>query len=452
MSSIMSLIDVEARVLQRPLDLIRRHPGDASLVLMLAAGLAGAYSQWVLPARHGGEMWNLAWNLADHSAFANPFTTLDTGPAASNPPLAPLITAGLIRVFRVPFLIYVSSSLLSILANALSAALLPKLSRVFFGDIIPGVLAAVLWLFSMQVIPGWDTNYTAAGLISFACLTASLVGNETRHPKTLSFVAGVLAAALCLLNPASMLIWVPWIAYLLWRMGIYNRGAMKACGAIVGVAFIVVAGWCMRNHRAIGAFVIRTGMGIELYVSNNDCAQPTIMEEEVNGCFRKLHPNSNVQEAREYRRLGEVQYNKVRTEDAIVWIRAHPSRFAELSWARFLGFWFPAGDSIPNGFAFQEDFGVHDYMRKWNSREHRIACAMSIGTALSLLGLAFMVHERRPVAWFVVTSMALYPLMYYVTIGDVRYRYPTLWVTLLPAGYFLTKILGVSDPHATQTV
>jgi hypothetical protein len=30
--------------------------------------------------------------------------------------------------------------------------------------------------------------------------------------------------------------------------------------------------------------------------------------------------------------------------------------------------------------------------------------------------------------------------MYYLIVSDPRYRYPILWLTLLPAGYFLSRL------------
>jgi len=44
--------------------------------------------------------------------------------------------------------------------------------------------------------------------------------------------------------------------------------------------------------------------------------------------------------------------------------------------------------------------------------------------------------ERRHL--FVLFVLFIYPLMYYVVVSDVRYRLPVLWLSLLPAGYFLT--------------
>jgi len=440
----------EERCLAKLLDLIRRHQDDAPLILLFAAGIVGAYTQATLPARHGGEMWNLAWNLADHGTFANPFSPLKTGPTASNPPLAPLLTSALIRIFRAPFLIYMSSALLSILANAFSAALLPRLSRVFFGDAVPGIFAACLWLPTMQVIPGWDTNYTSAALIYFACLTASILGSGADSKWGASVGAGVLAAALCLLNPSTLLVWFPWLVYLYVRFGIRSRRAVQSIAIILSIAFIASAGWAHRNQRALGSFVIRTRLGSVLYVSNNDCAQPTILQEEMSGCFHSFDPNASIAEAEKLQQLGEIRYDKLRESNAMEWIRTHPGRFAKLAWARFVFFWFPKADSIPSVFSFGENFGDRDYMEQWQNRERRVAYAISASTLLSCLGLALMLHARLPVVWFVIVSLGLYPLMYYVIIADVRYRDPVLWISLLPAGYFLTRLFDRGNPSSLR--
>ncbi len=429
------------RLVTRLPDLIRRHHKDAPLILFLAAGVIGVWSQGSLPARRGGEMWNLAWSLADQGRFADPFNSMHTGATASNPPLAPLITAILIRIFRTPFLVYLSSALLSVLANAVTAALLPRLSWILFDDIVPGVVGGALWMMMMHVIPGWDTNYTAMGLVYFACLTRSIFvpGEAYSWPKTIS--AGALAGALCLLNPASLLIWLPWLIFVATSAGLSERRNTAASVTIVAVMCAVVSVWCVRNEYAIGAFSIRTGLGIELYVSNNDCALPTILQEEINGCFQAHHPNTNLMEAREFERLGEVAYNKARTADAVVWMRAHPGRFAQLTLARFRDFWFPLWARIPSGYAFPDNFGIPDYMARLHRRELRICISIWLATILSFFGLVRMLRERQPAVWFLLASLTLYPLVYYITIADIRYRYPLLWLTLMPAGYFVCALI-----------
>ena len=48
--------------------------------------------------------------------------------------------------------------------------------------------------------------------------------------------------------------------------------------------------------------------------------------------------------------------------------------------------------------------------------------------------------RRVPAAWFLLTVAAIYPLLYYVVVSDVRYRYPVLWLSLLCAGYLLSEL------------
>jgi hypothetical protein len=69
------------------------------------------------------------------------------------------------------------------------------------------------------------------------------------------------------------------------------------------------------------------------------------------------------------------------------------------------------------------------------------AVAIWILTILSVPGLIGMVRRRVPATLYVLTVLLLYPLMYYVVVSDVRYRYPVLWLSSLPAGYCLQALL-----------
>jgi hypothetical protein len=58
------------------------HQADASVAAFLAAGLAGLISLALTPPNAGSEMVSLANNIAAHVTFANPFSSLATGPTA----------------------------------------------------------------------------------------------------------------------------------------------------------------------------------------------------------------------------------------------------------------------------------------------------------------------------------------------------------------------------------
>ena len=411
-----------------------------SLALFVAACVVGVSSQVILPARAGAEMWDLARSIAYRGTFADPFMVLATGPTAVNPPLYPLILAGFVKVLQKMSLAYYMAVLGCILVNAVTATLLPRVALVFFGDAIPGIAASILWLATMQTIPGWDTNYTVLGLIVFCLVTAPVLRME-RSAGWRACVGGLVAGCLFLLNPSTMLVTFPWIGYLLWRTRARLRSAFIYCGIIVFMTSLFVMGWGARNYVELGGFVTRTNLGFTLYASNNNCAEPSLIKEELSGCYGASHPNENLREAQLLQRIGEIQYDHLRVADTRTWMKANPAKFLQLTGARFVEFWFPATEVIPEGQGgFISIFGISGYAQRWVAQQNRIAYCMWLVTALSLPGVVLMVRRREAVAVYILTVSVIYPLMYYIVVSDMRYRYPVLWLSLLPAGYLVREV------------
>jgi hypothetical protein len=416
---------------------IREHQSEVSFSLFLAAGLIGVCSQALHPADAGGEMMALAQNIAHQGTFANPFQSLPTGPTAVNPPLYPMLVAGLIKLLPFPILVYGITVLGSVLTNAITAVMLPRISMVFYGDMIPGVIASILWLMTMQSVPGWDTNCTVAGLLLFCFFTSSSL-EVARVLDRSAILAGVAAGLLFLLNPSSLLIAVPWAVFLFWRAKSDLHQRVKYCSVILVVLCLFIVGWGIRNYLQLGAFVVRTNLGMTLYASNNDCAESTMFRDELHGCYQSHHPNVSVGEAALLSRMGEVHYDRKRMADAWNWIRANPAGFVKLTRKRVLEFWFPAAEIIPIGPShFANNHVFPEWVRNWVRQQNAIAYAIWIVTGLSVPGLILMVRRREAVTLFVLAVLAIYPLMYYVVVSDMRYRYPVLWLSLLPAGYFI---------------
>ncbi len=389
-----------------------------SFTLFVAGGLIGLLNMGLLPVPFGWgfEMVTLATNLANHGTYANPYSVLDTGRTAAYTPLYPLYLSVLMRALRNPDLVTLAATIGNILINAIIGASLPRVSWHFLRNVEAGVVAGIFWLLSVQLMPDWDASYTAAGLILFCMYTAVTVG-KTRYglPAVLS---GLMAGALFLLNPSSMIVFLLWIAYLvMFRKPSFKRTAIYA--SIVLALFAIIAfGWGYRNERQLGKFVVRTNLGIALYASNNDCASSSLFDEENDNCHEAYHPNTNLQEAQLVRSLGEVAYDSLRSADAKSWARNHPRRFLILTAGHFRDFWFPAAAGHP----------------------YKIAMIW-LGTLLSIPGLVLMIRKRLDVTFFLLAVFVLYPLMYYLVVSDVRYRYPILWLTLLPAGFCCDALL-----------
>ncbi len=407
-----------AAISSEPDPIIAARIASVSFALFVAGGVIGLLNMMLMPVPFGWgyEMVTLATNLANHGTYANPYSVLDTGLTAAYTPLYPLFLSLLMRVFRNPDLATLAATVANILINCLSAACLPRVSWLFFRSVRPGVVAGILWLLSAQLMPDWDASFTMAGLILFCIFTAVTIGQ--RISPFFAVLGGLFAGALFLLNPSSMIAFLPWIAYLLAFRRASLRQTVIYSSVVLSLFALIAFGWAYRNYRQLGKLAVRTNLGIALYVSNNECASPSLFDEQRDNCHEAYHPNTNLQEAQIVRRLGEVAYDRLRNADAKAWMRAHPARFLSLTACRFRDFWFPEAAGHPYKMAI-----------------------IWFATLLSIPGLIVMARQRMQVITFLFAVYALYPVMYYVVVSDVRYRYPILWLTLLPAGLFVDVFL-----------
>lgn len=376
----------------------------AARILFVCGLLAGVYEFRVHPEDfgfgRGYEMASIARSLVATGTFGNPFEPFITGPTASNPPLYPLLLAGLLKAFGPVGTVW-AAALLNIFLNAAIAAALPRLSQVVFQRDLPGVLAGAFWVFSMRLTPQWDTTMTIAGIIAF-CLISARSGS--------ALPAGIVGGAVSLLNPAGALIFGPWILYL--------RRSWRYVAAVVGIVAACNVPWVIRNYRAFGSPVLRTNFGYTIQSSNNDCARSSLYANSLVGCYQRTHPAGDAGAARLMSELGEVRFDRLRASEAFEWIRTHPDRFRSLTLARFVEFWFPDPNIAP-----------------------RAAYWIWVVTALSIPGIIWMARRREPVTLYFLAVWLLYPLMFYIVVTCDRYRYPMLWTSLLPAGYFVSRLL-----------
>lgn len=263
----------------------------------------------------------------------------------------------------------------------------------------------------MRIIPSWDTSFTVAGLLVFCTFSSSSLGKGKRLISSLA--AGAIAGLLFLANPSTLLIVAPWIAYRI----ICRKVTLRQAAILLATLLLVMSTWIVRNYLQFGAFVVRTNLGFTLYASNNDCAESSLIAEGLHHCYASYHPNASLSECQLLRSIGEIASDRKRTADAESWIKTHPAKFRLLTVERFRDFWFPPLNEAP----FQ-------------------AVVISLITVLSIPGLVLMIKRRERVTLFVLTVLLIYPLMYYVVVSSTRYRYPVLWLSLLPAGYFLWRI------------
>lgn len=365
---------------------------------------------------YGYETGRIARSIALGHGFANPFET-DTGPTAWEAPLYPYLTAGIFKLFG----IYTHASAFVMLAlNSLFSALtcIPIffIARQTFGSRV-GRWSAWFWalcpytmFWAVKWI--WETSLSALLLALIFWLTLEI---SRSAPWRRWAMFGALWGVAALTNTA-LVAFLPvaggWLAYRLAR----GRQRWLLPAALSAVIFWGTIGpWIIRDYEVFHKFIfIRSNFGAELRMGNAPDAEGIWLWYS--------HPTTNVLQFKEYQRLGETAYVAERKQEALDFIRAHPGRFAVLTFRRFVYFW----DDTPQG------------------SQHPISGALrnSLFLASSVLafwGMGHAIRRREVGRWLYAGLLFSYPLVYYVVFPHPRYRHPIEPEMVILAAYVVSE-------------
>jgi 4-amino-4-deoxy-L-arabinose transferase-like glycosyltransferase len=348
----------------------------------------------------GYEMGRIGRSLVLGQGFSSPFSG-NTGPTAWEPPLYPLVIAGVFKIFG----IYTPASALVLLSmNSLFSSLICipifLIARRCFGEKV-AVWSSWAWALLPPVIFWstryvWETSLAALLLAVIFWLTLTLEDKTGLIPWfTFGYVWGFAA-----LTNTSSLAFLP--ASGLWAW--YRRvkfGKRSLAGVLIASSVFAacVAPWIVRNYRVFGKFIfIRSNFGAELRLGNGPGANGTWMDY--------LHPTKNPQQLQLYREMGELAYVVERKREAVTFIRENYSRFAGLCGKRFIYFWASPPRSGSSAFALLTN---------------PLYLASSV---LAIWGLVRALRRRRPGAWLFFWLVVAYPLIYYAVFVLPRYRQP----------------------------
>jgi hypothetical protein len=247
--------------------------------------------------------------------------------------------------------------------------------------------------------------------------SATLARPSVRTAPSLGSLMGFLILTCQTVAP----IYATWLA---WEVGRLKYAFFKwSVMPLVLLPVVIIAPWTIRNYSVFHSFTrIRDNFGLELSVSNNDCAQFGISVNEQTGCFQNIHPNKNVNEARKVMELGEIKYNALQLREALRWISSHPARFIKLSILRFIAFWMPT-ENLNNPYA---------------CGRHRERVVIYLITLLSVLGLVILCQRDIKSGLLLISCLTVFPLVYYLVQFEDRYRYPIMWATFLLGAMPLT--------------
>jgi hypothetical protein len=383
-------------------------------IIILAFTLVNYPHDWLYS--RGIEMGLLAKSLLHGLGYSSPFGGA-TGPTAFIAPGYPTLIAAIFFVFGMDS----SASAIAIMAMHIlfglaTIWLIMQVARELF-DFPTATLAGIFWaialppLFLMTIF--WDTNISCCamlGMISFALRCR-------RQPGTRLWIAmGATCAVIALINPAllpSMFAILCWTAWQTWRVN--PRGPVLGALALL----TLFSPWPIRNAMRFHAFIpLRSTVGFELWMGNQPGATGFLNES--------IFPMYNKPELDQYIAQGEVAYTQEKSKEAKAYIRSHPSIFVKLTLRRIVRFWSGTGNS-PSSLIF----AIH----------------ATVTTLLGFTGLWFMFRRRlASAAWLFALPLLVFPLPYYITHAEFRYRIVIDPLLTILAAYAITQIAAEKKP------
>ncbi len=344
----------------------------------------------------GIELGTLAQSLVAGHGLSSPFGG-STGPTALLAPGYPAVIAVCFRIFgSFSFQAAVAVMLLQLLFSLATVLLVMQVAGQCFGRRAAN-LAGTFWAVSLPLVwmPTifWETCLSTLLLLGMVALSLHAV----ERPRPILWpvfypVLGAYCGLAALVNPALLLTLLALLAWVAWQTR--NSAGLSPWLGLLVLA-LVYAPWPIRNARVLSAFIpLRSTVGFELWMGNRPGATGFLDES--------LFPIFNRGEYDQYAALGEVAY--MRHKSALAWehIDADAGEFLRLSTVRFLRYW--TGKGNQHGSVV---FTIH-------------AVLTTLGGAI---GLGRLWHKRSfRLAGLFLLPLILFPLPYYITHAEFRYR------------------------------
>jgi hypothetical protein len=255
-------------------------------------------------------------------------------------------------------------------------------------DLAGGFWAVSLPLVWMPTI-FWETSLSAQLLVGMIALALRC---EQAPSRFLWALMGAYCGLATLVNPALLMALLALMGWAAWQ----TRKRLRY-SPLLGllVLSVVFAPWPIRNVRALGGFIpLRSTVGLELWMGNRAGATGFLDEA--------VYPLFNKWEYRQYAAKGEAAYMSEKSALAKAYMRAHPAEFVRLSGVRFARFW--SGTGTRDG---SRIFMLHAMLT----------------TALGGMGIWRLWQRRRfRLATLFLLPLILFPLPYYITHAEFRYR------------------------------
>lgn len=351
--------------------------------------------------KFGFENGMVAGSIASGMGFSSPFGGA-TGPTAWLAPVYPYLTAGVFKAFGM----YTSTSgfvllTLNALFSALTCVPIYFIARRFSGERVAR-WTAVLWAV-LPMAMYWSIRWVWETSLSALLLTTALwLTFELEHDERLrTWMAwGGAWGLLALTNPSCCSILPLAGLWLCWRRFRMHKTFVAKIIMSALVFLAILTPWEVRNYRIFHRIIpIRDNAGAELRMGNGPGS--------VGLWMAWAHPSQDPLQVAEFQRLGETDYIAQKTNEAKRFIGENPGRFLRLCVVRMIYFW----ASVPRPSASAITSALHNWF-------------FMLVSVLSLGGIFSVMRQRLPGGFVLLATIAIYPVVYYITFTDPRYRHP----------------------------
>ncbi len=350
------------------------------------------------------EMERLAYSLATGSGFSAPYV-VDTGPSAWTAPIYPWLIS---LAFRACGVYSYAAGFAMLLFNSICAALtswtLYRIARRVFNESV-AVWSGWVWAFLPYSIRWSVTWVSETSLSAFLLSLLFMLTLEMEDNDGLLWWSGYgLLWGIAALTNTSVISFLPfsgcWLAYHLHRHG---KRTVVPVLLSAAVFWLVLTPWLVRNYSVFDEPVfIRDNFGNELRAGNNPLAEGWVVPN--------YHAGYNPFLLTLFQQMGEPAINAEQAHEAKAWIAQHPKRFLVLCYRRFIFFW--AG--VPRTWTGLPRTGFD-----------RVKNLIFLASSLLAIGGLFLAVKRCVHGVFLFATLLLfYPLIYYITFPQPRYRHP----------------------------
>lgn len=362
-------------------------------------------NEWFHPKLQvmGLEEGRVAWSLATGKGFFGPFPGYEA------------LTAWLAPGY--PFLWAICLKLARLNSNALipiglaincvfsSATCWPifAIGKRLFGEKV-GLASAWTWAllpYAILMSLEWTWDQCMAAFLFAVIVETTFRLRDSMSPLAWSGY-GLLWAVAALVNPALsglLPFLLGWLVYQRWRSGVMSP-ALYARAVLL--FFLAVLPWSIRNYYAVDGWVfVKSNFGVALWVGNHPAS--LVIDP---------HPMDSFSERIHLIFMGEAEFGKEEERLAIAYIKTHPKEFLKTTWNRILDTWSAKDDSLADGWIMALHLRSQDIL------------LCSFFSVFSFAGLLLALRTRGMEVLPLVLCILLFPIPYYISLAEMRYRHP----------------------------